>query len=141
MNKNNLALARYNSTRGEWELLPSTVDTVNNKITATTTQFSKFQIVEKVPLSVVDKVFTYPNPYYVSKGGGINFARLPKDAEITIYTITGEKVFEATETDNDGYYNWDLKNSDGDTVASGVYIWIVKDTDGNKKIGKLAIIR
>ena len=35
---------------------------------------------------------------------------------------------------------WDVKNSEGEVVASGVYIWEVT-IGGNRKTGKLIVIK
>jgi hypothetical protein len=132
----NLTLARFEEGKNTWQLLLSNIDKVNKKISTTVTKFSQFQIVEKVPSPNVDNVFVYPNPCYLNREKKINFARLPKNAEITIYTLVGEKV--ATFIANDsGDHTWSIE-----TLASGVYIFLAKDpATGKKKTGKLAIIR
>ena len=48
---------------------------------------------------------------------------------------------ELEETDNDGIFLWDAKNSSGDKAASGVYLYLITDPAGNKKTGKFAVIR
>ena len=99
-----------------------------------------------------NEVYAYPNPcrdnemvirYY---SGWVN----PEGA-IRIYTLTGEKVREATTgdfTSGSGVYKfiWDLRNDSRRQVASGVYFYIVDLRDpatGEKKrvIKKLAVVR
>ena len=60
--------------------------------------------------------------------------------EIRVYTISGRRVITLQ---NGGAIevSWDLKNADGDAVASGVYIWLATDVGGHQKVGRLAVIR
>ncbi len=74
---------------------------------------------------------------------------------VTIYTLTGEKVWSASQDlkkafgpgDSDPSWggeniiNWDLKNSNGGNVASGVYFYIVEVAGQGRDKGKLAVIR
>ena len=86
-------------------------------------------------------VYAYPNPYTPSKYGsmGIHFTNLNANAQVSIYDIAGEKVFD-TNTSSSGEYIWDAKNNSGSNVASGVYIYYIKS--GSKVIkGKIAIER
>ena len=87
------------------------------------------------------KFVVYPNPYKPSKHGnsGIIFNGLKSGAEIKIYNIAGELVFE-TKTIVDGAYVWDSGNNAGNQAASGVYIYYVK-SDGKTRKGKFAIER
>ncbi|MCK4667134.1 hypothetical protein KAU33_10310, partial [Candidatus Dependentiae bacterium] len=97
----------------------------------------------------LEGVVTVPNPYKkgISKVNFIAFARLTKEAEINIYTLSGTLVRTLTHSPADldllgpGIKKWDLKNEDGEEVASGLYIWVVTNPAGDKKIGRLVIIR
>ncbi|MBU3955920.1 carboxypeptidase regulatory-like domain-containing protein [bacterium] len=74
---------------------------------------------------------------------------------VTIYTLTGEKVWSASQSLKKAYgpgdsdpswggeniINWDLKNSNGGNVASGVYFYIVEVAGQGRDKGKLAVIR
>ena len=52
----------------------------------------------------------------------------------------GALVQTLSGADGNGNIAWNVKNSDGDNVASGVYIYQVKNSFGEKR-GKLMIIR
>jgi len=39
------------------------------------------------------------------------------------------------------YYEWDVKNSSGQKLASGVYIYYITATGAGKAKGKFAVIR
>jgi hypothetical protein len=66
--------------------------------------------------------------------------RLAPDAKVKIYTIMGELVKELSDDDNDGTVSWDVKNKDGERVASGVYLYQIKNPYSEKR-GKLMVIR
>jgi len=92
----------------------------------------------------VSGAFAYPVPYKASFGSGvINFKNLGTQAKIRIYTASGRKVFEK-EVDNCATdaicYQWDVKNSSGESLASGVYFYVIESSK-NKKDGKLIIIK
>ncbi|NUQ80207.1 MAG: hypothetical protein HUU10_01225 [Bacteroidetes bacterium] len=119
--------------------------------------------------------FVYPNPFYVKArwdGAGdvnhrIQFANLPSKATVTIFTISGDKVFsfdhdgtpdsgnrtkwfdtfgartsgnwQATFTG--GEYGWNLVSTGNQNIASGLYLFTVEDKDsGDVKTGKFVII-
>tara|TARA_B100000945_G_scaffold274438_1_gene237837 strand:- start:174 stop:722 length:549 start_codon:yes stop_codon:yes gene_type:complete len=94
-----------------------------------------------------------PNPYIVHSGFNeseylkkIRFTHLPAQCEITIFTITGEKVFTINkDNDTDANAWWDLRSDDNKEVAPGLYLFVVEDkTEDSKKenfIGKFAIVR
>lgn len=119
--------------------------------------------------------FVYPNPFYSKAkwdGDGdvnhrINFANLPKNARITVFTISGDKVIELehhSELDSNnrskwfdtygarasgnwvtqssgGEHSWNLISSGNQNVATGLYLFTVEDLDSNTtKTGKFAII-
>ena len=87
------------------------------------------------------KFVIYPNPYKPSKHGsaGITFSGLKTGAEIKIYNIAGELVFEV-KVQTDGVYLWDTRNNSGNKIASGVYIYYIK-SDGKIRKGKIALER
>jgi len=92
-----------------------------------------------------EKVSVYPVPFKPASGGrydaeGITFSGLGENANIKIFNVAGEKVFEKTVSDS-GIFVWDAKNNGGNDVASGIYIYYVKTGDGKKFKGKLAIER
>ncbi len=97
----------------------------------------------------LEGVMTVPNPYKkgISTVDFIAFARLTKEAEINIYTLSGILIRTLTHSPAEvdplgpGIEKWDLKNEDGEEVASGLYVWVVTNPAGDKKIGRLVIIR
>jgi len=101
---------------------------------------------ESLDNSNVSNVVVYPNPYIPNDNdllngtpaSGISFGNLPADAQIEIYTISGEKVF--SQTINTSPYKWKVKNNSGSDVASGVYLYLIKSVTG-KKTGKIAVIK
>ncbi len=110
----------------------------------------------------VNQVIVSPNPYTVHSGFNneteyqrrIRFSKVPYDetsglgATITIYTLTGEKVYSWNVADNigaepgdDGYNSWwDLRSLNNQEVAPGLYLYTV-EFEGQSSVGKFAIVR
>lgn len=140
LTESRLILARYDTTKAVWVPLVSTVDATNNKITAKTNHFSTFQIMQSLPSSSVGDAKVFPNPFMPGKGhASITFAKLPEDAKIKIYTLTGVMVRELSANAS-GLALWDGKNDSAEDAASGVYFVLVSGTGGKKTL-KVAIQR
>lgn len=99
------------------------------------------------PAFNLDNLLVYPNPFKPNAGNietgtwdnGIIFGNLPADTKIEIFTITGDKLLSERLTAG-GNWKWDVKNSDGEKVASGIYVYLVRHgTD--KKTGRLVVIK
>ena len=110
----------------------------------------------------VDDVYVYPNPYIVSSGTNneteyqkrIRFTKVPynedtgEGAVITVFTITGEKVFSWDVADKryqepgeDGWNSWwDLRSVNNQEIAPGLYLYTV-EFDGKTSVGKFAVVR
>ncbi len=102
-------------------------------------------------------VFAVPNPYRTGTSaethpfyhnfsdGSIKFYNVPKEADIKIYTVAGDFVWEAhhsSPTGEDGIISWDVKNHRGQDVGSGVYLYRCKNSaDGSDMFGKIVVIR
>ena len=91
------------------------------------------------------KISVFPVPYKPNSGSkydaeGITFLGVKDGANIKIFNIAGEKVFDKTISTDTGSFIWNAKNNSGSNVASGIYIYIV-DSNGKKTKGKLAIER
>lgn len=81
------------------------------------------------------EIIAYPNPYIrgsaTQSAAGIyfrdtNYSGLDGSEHIKIFTITGQKIFDANvsslKKDSSNKYYWDLKDRDGDEVSSGIYL-------------------
>ena len=144
--ENRLVVGYYDEIQGRWIVLKTIRDSAGNILLAVTTHFSKYAILQLVPSANLDNVLVYPNPFRPGSGGsydagGITFGGLSSGAKIQILSVSGGLVRELEETDNDGIFLWDAKNSSGDKAASGVYLYLITDPAGNKKTGKFAVIR
>jgi hypothetical protein len=73
---------------------------------------------------------------------GIVFDNLPARVRVEVYSLKGERLFDRTTAVNDGFVTWNVRNSDGQQVASGYYVYVVTDLATGKRVtGKLAVIR
>ncbi|HET9295246.1 MAG TPA: hypothetical protein VFO06_13215, partial [Gemmatimonadales bacterium] len=94
------------------------------------------------------EVHTVPDPYYVTNefetttdSKIIKFVNLPKDAIVRIYSASGVLVtlLEHHSDQNGGALDWDVRNRNGQFVASGVYFYHVESGDATR-IGKMTIV-
>ena len=118
----------------------SAVDRAGNKVSAPVSG-SGVYFVGGVLFTNLSSAYAYPVPFKPSAGHtSIKFANLANDSTIKVYTIMGELVQTLTGPDSNGKIDWNVKNSNGDNVASGVYIYQIKNGFSEKR-GKLIIIR
>ncbi len=102
----------------------------------------------KIPSSVstvsstgqmLNAIQIFPNPLRPALGQGkINFTLLPPGAQLRIYTLAGEKVYDIS-ADSFGSASWDATH-EGKKVASGVYIVHVQAGNQSKTL-KVAVQR
>lgn len=99
-----------------------------------------------LPVSACDP-YVYPNPFEPNtpgrfQAGKLTFKRLPAEATIRIFAITGKQLAVLHKTDAAvDSYEWDAANSDGRKLASGVYVFLVTSRYGCKAKGKFSVIR
>ncbi|MEW6041408.1 MAG: gliding motility-associated C-terminal domain-containing protein, partial [Elusimicrobiota bacterium] len=139
-----------------WVILPSVVYPDSNKVTGRIKHLSIFRILQLFAAANLSSVIVYPNPYKpgatgINKqfsdpllGTGIIFSGLTSKANIKIYNIAAELVYETDETDGNGINLWNTENKDGDKVASGLYIYYITNPDDTKMKpvkGKFTIVR
>lgn len=113
--------------------------------------------VDSVAKRALDDIQVVPNPYVVANnmeaplppaitsGRGerrIEFRKLPKDAQVHIFTSSGAHIITLNQNGgiHSGSLAWDLKTKENLDVAYGVYFYIV-ESDAGKKSGKLAVIK
>jgi hypothetical protein len=100
-----------------------------------------FSVDFTIATSDLSSVKVHPSPWRrdLHTGHDITFDGLPANSTIKIFTVSGRWV--TTISNASGQANWNLRNGDGDMVASGLYIYLVTDSQGNKAHGKFGIIR
>jgi len=99
-------------------------------------------VISDVSYSSLDQTRTYPNPCIIDESS-MKFDKLPADAILSIYSLSGKLVRTLNETDfgNNGVILWNGKNTLGDYISQGIYIYMLKTPDGQKKTGKIAVKR
>jgi hypothetical protein len=170
-NQNDLGLYHYDTTSGKF--VPEStganavanIDWSNLLLTMNVNHFSKFAVfyvpgsgaistsTSTTVATDLSNVILYPNPYKsgIANYDGafgikdtINIKNLTARAKIKFYNIAGELVGDY-DKDNatSGTLTWDMKNKDGNKLASGVYIYYITNPDNSsqKAIGKFAIIK
>lgn len=100
--------------------------------------------VKSVSENALNLIRLVPNPYYAyseyeadKNDNRVRITNLPKEAEISIYTLSGALVRRLSKDDASvTYIDWDLKNHARITVASGTYIVHVNVPGVGEKIIK-----
>lgn len=78
-------------------------------------------------VSVVPNPFRAAEAWDLAGGNEVHFINLPSSARIRIYTAAGDLVRELQHSDNvRDFAIWDLKNANGEDVASGIYLYRVE---------------
>ena len=134
-----LVLCYYNETMAKWIPLPSVVDETARTVQARVTHFSLFQIMQVTAASTLDDAKAYPNPFLGGVHPLINFMNLTAAADVSIYTLRGEKV-AGVVADSAGLASWDGRAASGALVGPGIYLAFIND-GVNKKTIKLAVER
>jgi len=158
----NLKIFRLNPEKNKWELPGlSTVDPVNNTITARVHYFSIYCIMEYTTVTnLKDSFINFPNPFNPYRETTKFEYLLKYDATVNmrIFTLTGEPVRNLLEDleQTAGQHGiqtigedigllWDGKNEDGNTVENGVYFCqlmvIYKNGVSETVIKKIAVVK
>ena len=85
--------------------------------------------------------YGFPVPFKPSEGDStITFTNLAAECTIRIFTMSGNLVATLSETDGDGQYSWNVKNTDGSSMISGIYLYHIQSSS-DSKVGKLLIVK
>jgi hypothetical protein len=125
---------------------PVSCEEVAQVITVTVDAGTDMQLVFAVPNPYRTGTTAETHPYYHNyPDGSIKFFNVPKEADIKIFTVSGDLVWEAhhsSPTGEDGIITWDVRNKNGQEVGSGVYVYRCKNSaDGSDQYGKIIVIR
>ncbi len=148
-----LSLWWLDETHSLWVKLPdAAVDRDRKTVSAPIRHFSVFTVMG-APSFYVGDSFAFPVPWRPSgpdagagagqtgtAAGGITFSNLPSAAAIRIYTLSGDLVREIDHSNGLPQEAWDVRNADGEELATGTYIYVIESA-GARKTGKLAVIR
>jgi hypothetical protein len=108
------------------------------------------------PQSDVKKIYAVPNPYRTGTSAvtspyyhnfpdnSIKFYNMPEEADLKIYTVAGDLVWETHHSSLDGMggvVTWFTNNKHGQQVGSGVYIYKVESDSGDTMYGRIIVIR
>jgi flagellar hook assembly protein FlgD len=90
----------------------------------------------------LDYAHAFPVPFESSKSQSIKFVDMNtnNDKTIKIFNVRGQLIRSISVKGTSAYYDWDVTNDSGNTVASGVYFFIITSGDDIAK-GKLIIVR
>lgn len=145
-----LAIYYLDETKDLWVKIPnSAVDTSNGTINASVAHFSVFAILGGSDTDI-SNAYAYPVPWKPfdteaangTLADGITFTALGSEADIRIFTLSGElvRVLKYSYEGGSEQIKWDGTNSDGELCASGVYIYYIENSKEHKT-GKLVIVK
>ncbi len=104
--------------------------------------------VSGAPTANVENVYVVPNPYRgterwdQSGSSRVQFFNLPARVTVKVFTMAGDLVRELDHDDPlSGNLSWNLKNADGQDVASGIYLFHVVSSQGFEQKGHFVVIR
>jgi hypothetical protein len=101
-------------------------------------------------------IYAVPNPFRDGSSAGtspfyanfpdksIKFFNMPKEADLKIYTLSGDLVWEthhSSPSGQNGVASWNVKNKHDEPVFSGVYIYRCESSDGSQSYGRIVVIR
>ncbi len=104
----------------------------------------------------LQRIYAVPNPYRTGTSAqtapnyhnfpdnSIKFYNVPKEAELKVFTIAGDLVWETYYTNpdgTDGVITWNTMNKHGELTGSGVYIYKCESGTGDSVYGRIVIIR
>lgn len=104
----------------------------------------------------LQRIYAVPNPYRTGTSAvtspnyhnfpdnSIKFFNVPKEAELKIYTVSGDLVWQTYHENpdgRDGIITWNTMNKHGILAGSGVYIYKCKSRTGDSVYGRIVIIR
>ena len=138
-----LVMYRLDETNGLWVKVPgSTAHLGENEhyISADVNHFSVYMLMATAAGNLAE-AYAFPNPFIPSKGHTtITFVNISSDSKIKIFTLTGDLVKTISAAGGTGQVSWDVKNEQGENLASGLYYYIIESSQDAKK-GKLVIVR
>lgn len=91
---------------------------------------------------VINNLIAYPNPFNSSTR--IEYtSNNTEEAEFSIYSITGERVFSLdskSQSSNNNSFTWSGKDIDGNLLPSGIYL-LIANTKNNFETFKLILLK
>ncbi len=112
--------------------------------------------VDAGPMNQLGRIYAVPNPYRTGTSAitspyyhnfpdmSIKFFNVPKEADVKVFTVSGELVWDVHHSNppgTNGVVSWDVKNNHDQEVGSGVYIYRVESSDGSEMYGRIVVIR
>lgn len=136
-----LAVYWLDEAKSVWHRLPSSrVDAAAGTVSADTGHFTTFAAIGQADTDL-SGAHAFPNPFV---GGGaataVTFTGLGQISTIRLFTTSGRLVREINVPAGAGVADWDLKNDDGEPVASGLYLYRIT-SGGSTATGKLGVVR
>ena len=138
-----LSVYWLDEAKSVWHRLPSSrvdVYASSGTVSAETSHFTVFAAIGQADTDL-STAHAFPNPFVGGAGASaVTFTGLGQITTVRIYTTSGRLVREINAAPGAGVVDWDLKNDDGEFVASGLYLYRITSGDSTAT-GKLGVVR
>jgi hypothetical protein len=140
-----IQLARYDTASSQWTLLPTTVDTTQNRITARINHFSLFAPFFVSAGGDLSNVNIFPVPWEPGtdnanlNAAALTISNLPASSSVKITALNGALVWSGVSGTN-GVLTWDGKNRFSRPVGSGTYLILIEN-GGAKTVRRAVLLR
>ena len=94
----------------------------------------------------MNEISVFPNPFYLNgenfaKGiRSFKFARMPDEAIIRIYSLSGSLIKKIVKSDLTAFAEWDLTDLNNHLVTAGIYLAYIEMPGIGEKIMKLVLV-
>jgi hypothetical protein len=148
LRRSTLRMMTLNSSTGQWELLAdSSIDIVNNRVTAPLHHFSVYALFGSPAAADLSEVKVYPSPWKPGSKGPfdathLTFSDLTNSGDVRIYNSSGKLLktllFDPAQS---GIMTWDGVDDSGTALQSGVYFALIKSATGTTATIKFGVER
>ncbi len=151
-----LGLFQFDPGSGSWTRVAGAIaDSAARVFRATVDRVGSFAVFSAAVAPDANSVLVFPNPFVPNDASssngvpwtsgnpasGITFGNLPDRAEISIYSLAGERLIDLRASSLAATLQWDARNRDGRELASGVYLALIRGGSGAPSTRKIMIIR
>jgi PKD repeat protein len=85
--------------------------------------------------------YSYPNPSSTQAHIVYSYPAGATDITLSIFSVTGARVFSEDLPSTDTEYLWDLRSNSGDSLPNGLYFCVITAKDASGKTIKSAIFK
>lgn len=114
-----------------------------NKISSPEINSISIKYLDSLENSNNDNIIIAPNPYkpYVDQIDHITFFNVGNHFNLYIYSITGKELIHIQSNSENGQYQWDVRDKQGNELNTGTYICYIKNDLNVEQRIKFSVLR